>query len=99
MQEAEDETVPLFERLKFVSIFTSNLDEFCMIRVGSLYDLSLLEHQHIDNKTGQTPKEQLSAIFAALPALYQERDEIYRTLEEQLRGQGIEMCIRDSRPG
>ena len=73
MQEAEDETVPLFERLKFVSIFTSNLDEFCMIRVGSLYDLSLLEHQHIDNKTGQTPKEQLSAIFAALPVLYLER--------------------------
>mgnify|MGYP002800538932 FL=1 len=48
LEEAMDATVPLLERLKFVAIFTSNLDEFFMIRVGSLYDLSLLNPQSID---------------------------------------------------
>lgn len=43
LEEADDETVPLYERLKFAAIFTSNLDEFFMIRVGSLYDLSLFK--------------------------------------------------------
>ena len=65
--EALDEQVPLLERLKFVSIFTSNLDEFFMIRVGSLYDLSLLKQVHIDNKSGMTPEEQLHAIKPAFP--------------------------------
>ena len=50
--EALDEQVPLLERLKFVSIFTSNLDEFFMIRVGSLWDLSLVKGGTVDNKTG-----------------------------------------------
>ena len=43
MEEARDESVPLFERLKFAAIFTSNLDEFFMIRVGSIYDLTLIK--------------------------------------------------------
>ena len=50
--EALDEQVPLLERLKFVSIFTSNLDEFFMIRVGSLWDLSLVKGGAVDNKNG-----------------------------------------------
>ena len=52
LEEAADETVPLLERLKFISIFTSNLDEFFMVRVGSLFDLSLVSPDEIDNKTG-----------------------------------------------
>ena len=44
LEEAQDESVPLLERMKFVSIFTSNLDEFFMIRVGSLYDMASARH-------------------------------------------------------
>ena len=55
LQEAEDEAVPLFERLKFVSIFTSNLDEFFMIRVGSLTDIAAVSKEDLpDNKCGWT---------------------------------------------
>ena len=52
LEEAEDGSVPLLERLKFISIFTSNLDEFYMVRCGSLYDISLVDKDYIDNKTG-----------------------------------------------
>lgn len=57
MDEAKEKGVPAFERLKFISIFTSNLDEFFMIRVGSLYDQTFLPKPQIDNKTGMDPKE------------------------------------------
>ena len=60
LEEATDESVPLLERLKFISIFTSNLDEFFMVRVGSLFDLSVMTPDAIDNKTGQTPMQQLT---------------------------------------
>lgn len=66
LHEAQDETVPLLERLKFISIFTSNLDEFFMIRVGSLFDLSLVTPDMRDTKTNETPDEQLAAIFTAI---------------------------------
>mgnify|MGYP000793141483 FL=1 len=46
LEEAQDESVPLLERMKFVSIFTSNLDEFFMIRVGSLYDMASVDSKH-----------------------------------------------------
>lgn len=57
LEEAEDETVPLLERVKFLSIFTSNLDEFYMIRVGSLGDVAALGGHGVDNKSGLTAKE------------------------------------------
>lgn len=85
LEEADDETVPLYERLKFAAIFTSNLDEFFMIRVGSLYDLSLLKQVHIDNKSGMTPEEQLHAIYAAVSPLYKQRDRIMEEIEGQFR--------------
>ena len=56
LEEAEDEEVPLLERLKFLAIFTSNLDEFFMIRVGSLTDLAHLEKKSVDSKSGWTPE-------------------------------------------
>ena len=59
LEEAKDSSVPLLERMKFVSIFTSNLDEFFMIRVGSLYDMSLTDNSTIDSRSGMNPKEQL----------------------------------------
>ena len=58
-----DESVPLLERLKFIAIFTSNLDEFFMIRVGSLFDMAALKDKFIDNKSGLTPAEQLKKIY------------------------------------
>ena len=77
LEEAKDSSVPLLERMKFVSIFTSNLDEFFMIRVGSLYDMSLTDNSTIDSRSGMNPKEQLDAIFAAVAPLYKERDKTY----------------------
>ena len=74
LEEAADPMVPLYERLKFVSIFTSNLDEFFMIRVGSIGDLALVRKDDIDNKTGETPAQQLEDIFREMPRLYAKRD-------------------------
>ena len=63
LYEGMDESVPLLERLKFIAIFTSNLDEFFMIRVGSLFDMAALKDKFIDNESGLTPAEQLKKIF------------------------------------
>ena len=63
LEEARDETVPLMERMKFVAIFTSNLDEFFMIRVGSLYDMAAADSKKIDQRSGMTAKQQLDIIF------------------------------------
>lgn len=89
LEEANDPAVPLYERLKFFSIFTSNLDEFFMIRVGSLYDLSLLNEVHIDNKSGMTVAEQLSAVYEAVHQLNVMRDRTYLRLRDQLRKSGV----------
>ncbi len=89
LQEASDHSVPLIERLKFVSIFTSNLDEFFMIRVGSLFDLSRIKKETHDNKTGDTPKEQLEKVFSAVRPLYLQKDEVFFQLEDQLRAHEI----------
>ena len=59
LEEAADPRVPLLERAKFLSIFTSNLDEFYMIRCGSLYDLSLIDNTKIDKKSGMIPSDNL----------------------------------------
>ena len=90
LQAANDVTVPLLERFKFVAIFVSNLDEFFMIRVGSLFDLSLINETHIDNKTGLTVKEQLRKIFRAMPALNRQKDKAFTALEDELRYYGID---------
>lgn len=89
LEEAMDPKTPLMERMKFIAIFTSNLDEFFMIRVGSLYDLSLLPHEHKDNKTGWTPHQQLKNIFEAVRPLYAERDDVYHQLEAELSASGV----------
>ena len=61
LDQGADPTVPLLERLNFISIFWSNLQEFFMVRVGSLYDRTLLKEPPIDNKTGWTPAQQLAS--------------------------------------
>ena len=89
LEEAKDSSVPLLERMKFVSIFTSNLDEFFMIRVGSLYDMSLADNSTIDSRSGMNPKEQLDAIFAAVAPLYKERDKTYSEIKKLLNPYGV----------
>ncbi len=89
LEEAQDESVPLLERMKFVSIFTSNLEEFFMIRVGSLCDMAEVDNKKIDSKSGMTPKEQLDAIYTAVAPLYKERDKTYAEIKKQLAAYGI----------
>ena len=63
LEEAADPLVPLLERLKFLAIYFSNLDEFFMVRVGSLIDQNLVEPDKLDDKTGWTAKQQIGQIF------------------------------------
>ena len=67
LEEAEDERVPLCERLSFLSIFQSNLDEFFMVRIGSLHDQMLLDKEARENKTNMTPGEQIDAAVSRYP--------------------------------
>ena len=85
LDEAADETVPLLERLKFIAIFTSNLDEFFMIRVGSLFDMMNVRKDRIDGRSGMSPEKQLQCIFEAVRPLYGKRDRLFGEVEEQLR--------------
>ncbi len=89
LEEANDTTVPLFERMKFVEIFTSNLDEFYMVRVGSLLGLEAVKPEKRDNKSNMTAGEQLRAIFDKTRELYVERDMIFNQLCSQLKEKGI----------
>lgn len=89
LDEAYDEKVPLFERLKFCEIFDSNLNEWFMIRVGGLSDLASLKNQPKDNKSNETPAEQLDTIFAALPPLVERHEEAIHLVEGELAGKGL----------
>lgn len=89
LEEAQDATVPLLERMKFVAIFTSNLDEFFMIRVGSLFDMASTDAKAIDSRSGMTPDEQLARIYEAVAPLYKERDKTYAEIKKQLHPYGV----------
>ena len=89
LEEAADPAVPALERLKFVSIFSSNLDEFFMVRVGSLFDLARMTPNDTDNKTGWTPAEQLQRIYRAIPGLLTMKKQIYTAVMEELQCSGI----------
>ena len=80
LEEGERQTTPLFERLRFLSIFQSNYEEFFRVRVGTLYDRMLLDDDPGDDKQGRTAKEQLSDIFKATKKLLPELDLAYRQL-------------------
>ena len=89
LDQGADETVPLLERLNFISIFWSNLQEFFMVRVGSLTDLSLLKKQVLDSKTGMTPAEQLTAIHKRCHQLYPVQEQTYAEVREALAAHGV----------
>ena len=91
LEEAENPENPLCERLTFASIYQSNLDEFYMVRVGSLVDQMLLAKNIRENKTNMTPKEQLDAILARTKKLNRKRDVVYEEIMESLEEYGVHM--------
>ena len=91
LEEAADETIPLCERLSFLSIFQSNLDEFFMVRVGSIHDMQLLSKPVRENKTNMTAGEQIDAILAAARELTAKKDWIYEQVMSQVAEQGIQI--------
>ena len=96
LAEAEDENVPLLERFKFLAIFTSNLDEFFMIRVGSLCDMAAVDKEHTDSKSGLTAKEQLHLIYKAVEPLYARRDAAFYDVDSKLSAIGLRRLTIDS---
>ena len=93
LEEAEDTANPLCERLNFVSIFQSNLDEFYMVRVGMLMDT--LHLTATDDKTGMTSAEQTAAVLEQTRQLLSEKDRICKSLMVELKDQGVELCSFD----
>ena len=91
LEEAEDTRLPLCERLSFLSIFQSNLDEFFMVRIGSLQDQMLLDKNARENKTNMTSGEQIEAALEYIHKLTARRDAAYNILLEQLAEQGIRL--------
>lgn len=98
IDEADDKRVPLCERLTFVSIFNTNLDEFYMVRVGSLYDQMILAKKSkqefitgFDNKSMMTAEQQLDAVFAETRELLHKKDKIYARLMYEFDSQGVKL--------
>lgn len=81
---SKDKTVPLAEQMKFAAIYGSNLDEFFMVRVGSLYDRTLLKNEITENKTNMTAAQQLAAIMPKTAELQEQCDKNVFRLRERL---------------
>ena len=91
LEESEDERTPLCERLSFISIYQTNLDEFFMVRVGSIHDEMLVSKDKKENKTGMTPGEQLEAIRERVKELNKRKDISYANLMGRLEEQNIHL--------
>lgn len=89
LDEARDASVPLLERLKFLAIFSSNLDEFFAVRVGTLTQMRRIDKRQIDNKSGLTPDEQIRRIRSKADKLCRKREDTYKDLKKALMGQGV----------
>ncbi|HJD41768.1 MAG TPA: polyphosphate kinase 1 [Candidatus Mediterraneibacter quadrami] len=89
LEEAENNKVPLCERMNFVSIYQSNLDEFFRVRVGSLQDQMLVNKKIRDNKTNMTSEEQIKAIMKEVKRLNKRKDAAYADLMKKVAEYGI----------
>ena len=89
LDQGADESVPLLQRLNFISIFWSNLQEFFMVRVGSLTDLSLVKKHIVDSKSNMTPAEQLRSIYARTRELYPTYERTYEQVRSLLHEVGV----------
>ena len=91
LEEAESDLTPLCERLSFASIYQSNLDEFFMVRVGSLVDQEHLSPKLCENKTNMTPAEQLEAVLHTVRQLNARKDFIYAKLLGRVEEAGVRL--------
>ncbi len=91
LEEAENQEVPLCERMTFVSIYQSNLDEFFRVRVGSLMDQMLLNTTIRENKTNMTAQEQIQEIIKDVKRLNLRKDRAYAELMKKLEGYGVKL--------
>lgn len=96
LESAEDPRIPLFERIRFLSIWGSNLDEFFMIRVGSFYDTLLINPDEKDSKVGLTVSEQISAIYDRIDELTPRVEACYRDLTNLLKENHIRLVDVDA---
>lgn len=90
LDEAKDPSVPLLERLKFVAIHISNLDEFFAVRCGSLLEMKKLKPKEIDNKSGYHAKEQLDLIYREARHQYDKRTRTFRLIRRDMSAAGIQ---------
>lgn len=95
LNQAMDMTNPLLERCKFLSIFHSNLDEFFMVRVGSLYNENILDPKEEESKTDLTAAQQLDGILAYTKGLYSRSAKVYEGLSRDLSDEGIRLLSQD----
>ena len=95
LDEASDEDVPLCERLTFVSIFSTNLDEFYRVRVGSIYDQMIISDKKRENKTYMTSSEQLEHIFKRTKELLKKKEHIYNDLMKEVKNYGVQIVNFD----
>ena len=89
LEEAADPSNPDMERLKFIAIFSDNLGEFFMVRVGSLFDISEMSPDLRDNKSGWTAAEQLKQIYAVVPGLIARKERLYDEVCAALAREGV----------
>ena len=98
LSEALRTDVPLFERLKFAAIYFSNLDEFFMVRVGSLTDQSLMDSDKLDDKTGWNAAQQVQHMLEMVHSFEPMAEEMYQSLKTELEQKGIDF-VDFKKPG